>query len=50
MYHVIVKDKVVEKHNLGKYCNCNSFGVTMDLLNSKNFKVAVTQLYNVQHV
>ena len=25
-----------------------SFGVTMDLLNTKNFKVAITQLPNVQ--
>ena len=50
MYHVIVKDKVVLQHILGKYCNCNSFGVTMDLLNSKNFKVAITQLLNVQKV
>ena len=31
-----------------KYSNCNSFGVTMDLLNAKNFKVAITQLSNVQ--
>ena len=50
MYHGIVKDKVVERHILGKYSNCNSFGVTMDLLNSKNFKVAITQLLNVQQV
>ena len=42
--HVIVKYKVAEQHILGKYCNCNSFGVTMDLLNSHNFKVAITQL------
>ena len=32
------------------YYNCNSFGVTMDLLNSHNFKVAITQLSNVQQV
>ena len=50
MYHFIVKDKVVEQSILGKYCNCNSVGVTMDLLNSKNFKVAITQLLNVQQV
>ena len=50
MYHVIVKEKVAEQHILGKYCNCNSFGVIMDLLNSKNFKVAITQLSNVQQV
>ena len=51
MYHLIAKDKVAaEQHILGKYWNCNSFGVTMDLLNGKNFKVAITQLSNVQQV
>ena len=45
--HLIVKDKVAEQHILGKYSNCNSFGVTMALLNSQNFKVAISQLYNV---
>ena len=34
MYHLIAKDKVAE-HVLRKYCNCNSFGVTMDLLNCR---------------
>ena len=48
--HLIVKDKVAEQHILGKYSNCNSFGVTTDLLNSQNFKVAITQLSNVQQV
>ena len=48
--HLIVKDRVVEQHILGKYSNCNSFGVTMDLLNSQNFKVTITQLSNVQQV
>ena len=48
--HLIVKDKVAEQHILGKYSNCNSFGVLMDLLNSQNFKVAITQLCNVQQV
>ena len=48
--HLIVKHKVAEQHILGKYCNCNSFGVTKDLLKSLNFKVAITQLYNVQQV
>ena len=33
--HVIVKDKVAEQHILGKYSNCTSFGVTMDLLNCR---------------
>ena len=52
MYHLIAKDKVVEQYILGNYCNCNSFGVKIDLLNSKNFKltVAITQLSNVQQV
>ena len=48
MYHLIAKDKVAEQHILGKYCN--SFGVTMALLNSQNFKVAITQLSKVQQV
>ena len=50
MYHLIAKEKVAEQHILGKYSNCNSFGVTMDLLNSHNFKVAITQLSKVQQV
>ena len=50
MYHFIAKDKVAEQHILGKYSNCNSFGVTMTLLNSQNFKVAITQLSKVQQV
>ena len=50
IYHLIVKDKVAEQHIRRKYSNCNSFGVTMDLLNSHNFKVAITQLCNVQQV
>ena len=33
--HLIVKDKVAEQHILRKYSNCNSFGVTMDLLNCR---------------
>ena len=47
---LIVKDKVAEQRILGKHSNCNSFGVTMDLLNSQNFKVAITQLSKVQRV
>ena len=35
MYHLIAKNKVAEQHILGKYSNCNSFGVTMDLLNCR---------------
>ena len=50
MYHLIPKDKVAEQYILGKYSNCNSFGVTMALLNSQNFKVAITQLSKVQQV
>ena len=48
--HLIVNDKVAEQLILLKYSNCNSLGVTMDLLNSQNFKVAITQLCNVQQV
>ena len=44
MCHVVVQNKVGKQHILGKYSNCNSFTVTMDLLNSQNFKVAITQL------
>ena len=47
---LIAKDKVAEQHILGKYSNCNSFRVTMALLNSQNFKVAITQLSKVQQV
>ena len=50
MYHLIAKDKVAKQPILVKHSNCNSFGVTMDLLNSKNFKVAITQLSNVLHI
>ena len=50
MFHLIAKDKVAEQHILGKNSNCNSFGVTMALLNSQNFKVAITQLSKVQQV
>ena len=50
MYHLIAKDKVAEQDILGKHSNCNSFGVTMALLNSQNFKVAITQLSKVQQV
>ena len=45
--HLIVRDKVAEQYILRKHSNCNSFGVTRDLLNSKNLKVAITQLSNV---
>ena len=42
IYNLIAKDKVAEQHILGKYSNCNSFGVTKALLNGKNFKVSIT--------
>ena len=38
MYHLIAKDKVAEQHILGKHSNCNSFGVTMALLNRQKFE------------
>ena len=50
MYHLIAMDKVAEQHILGKHSNCSSFRVTMALLNSQNFKVAITQLSKVQQV
>ena len=50
MYHLIAKNKVAEQHILGKYSNCNTFLVTIALLNSQNVKVAITQLSKVQQV
>ena len=50
MYHLIAKIKVAEQHILGKHSNCNTFLVTIALLNSQNFKVAITQLSKVQQV
>ena len=44
MCHLVGQNKVAEQCILGKYSNCNSFVVTMDLLNGKNFKVVITQL------
>ena len=35
IWHLIIKDNVAEQHILGKYSNCTSFGVTMDLLNCR---------------
>ena len=49
-YHLIAKNKVAEQHILGKHSNCNTFLVTIALLNSQNFKVAITQLSKVQQV
>ena len=48
--YLIVKETVAEQIILGKSCNCSSFSVTMDLLNSHDFKVAITQLSSVQQV
>ena len=50
MCHLVVHDKVAEQYILGKYFNSNNFEVTMDLLNSKNLEVAITQLYNVHQI
>ena len=50
MYHLIAKNKVAEQHILGKHSNCNTFLVTIALLNSQNFKIAITQLSKVQQV
>ena len=47
---MLVQVKAAKQIILGKYCNCSSFWVTMDLLNSQNFKVAITQLCNVEQV
>ena len=47
---LIVKNKEAEQHILGKHSNCNTFLVTIALLNSQNFKVAITQLSKVQEV
>ena len=50
MCHVVVQNKLAKQHILGKYSNCKIFGVTMDLLNIKNFTVVITWLQNVQQV
>ena len=50
MYHLIAKNKVAEQYILRKHSNCNTFLVTIALLNSQNFKVAITQLSKVQQV
>ena len=43
-HYVIADPKVGEQHIKAKYCKCNSFQVTTDLLNSDDLKVAITQL------
>ena len=50
IYHLIAKNKVAEQHILRKHSNYNTFLVTIALLNSQNFKVAITQLSKVQQV
>ena len=35
IWHLIIKDKIAEQHILGKYSNCTSFGIIMDLLNCR---------------
>ena len=50
MYHLIAKNKVAEQHILGKHSNCNTFLVTIALLNCQNFKVPITQLSKRQQV
>ena len=46
LYYFIADPKVGEQHILRKYSKCNIFQVTTDLLNSKNLKVAIAQLWN----
>ena len=36
--HLIVKDKVAEQHILGKYSNCNSFGITNGFTQQSEFQ------------
>ena len=49
-YHVIADPKVDEKHISTKFCKCNSFQVTTDLLNSENLKVAIAQSCKELHI
>ena len=49
-YHVIADPKVAEQHMYTNICKCNSFPITIDLLNGENLKVAITQLCNEQQV
>ena len=50
MYHVVAENKVAEQHISRKYSNCNSFAFTIDLLNVRISKVAITQLFDMQQV
>ena len=45
-HYVIANGKLVENHTKRKYCKCNSFQVSSDLLNSENLIVAIAQLCN----
>ena len=47
---ILGEDKVAEQYILRKYSDYNNFRVTMALLNSNNFKIAITQLFSVQQV
>ena len=43
MCHLVVQDKLAEQHILGNTVSA-IFLATMDLVNSKNFKVVITKL------
>ena len=43
--YVIAKQKVGEQHIQTKYCKCNIFQITIDLLNSEYLKVAIAMSY-----
>ena len=45
-YYAITDPKVGEDHILRKHSKCSGFQVITDLLNSENFKAAITQLCN----
>ena len=49
MYHLIAMDKVAEQHIEEKAATAIVWEL-MDLLNSHNFKVAITQLSNMQQI
>ena len=49
-HHVVAMEKVAESHILTKCSKCNTFQVINDLVLSKNFKVAITQLCNEPQV
>ena len=49
IYYVIGDPKAGEQYILTKYCKCNTFQVTTDLLNSENLKLAIAHLYHELH-